>query len=351
MSSPFNPDMFELSMAGESMERRNLTPEQGRLMMEHWDYNNQRTIRPVRIGTYQQQMLAGTWKYRTEINVDVLRDGTCKLVNGYHRLTALATLPEDSDFRLPVRIIYTLMDNTEEIADHYGVIDTGGPRSGRDAIKAQNFAKDWNVSEDILVTAGAAGALIMTDFVGGRAAAWHHAVGRSIPARIQFLRDWEQEIRIADELLQQVTSRMRKFILRQPVVAVMLLNLRHTPEQAVDFWTSVITGENLFATDPEMVLRNYLMTHPSSKMGENMYARYVANCWNAYCRGDKILRTSVKKENAVDLIVIDGTNYTRTRRERERAERLEAQKIRNAQARKSRRSEQPADDTETEAAG
>lgn len=330
------PNMVILRRDGELTEKRDLTPAQAADFLTHWQYRKQRIIRRLRVETYVQQMMSGDWTYRTELNVGVLPDGSCYLLNGYHRLTAL-TQVSDPTITLPVRVVYTLMEDEQDMANYYGVMDIGGTRSSRDAVRAQDLAEAWNVAPDLLVTAGAAAALIMTDFSGGRSHSWHSLVGRSIPARIRFLREWEAELVQANNIIKPAVKSVKKYFNRQAVVGVMLLTLRHAPDKAYEFWSAVVSGEGLYLGDPQMTLRNYLQATPTSKVHEHVYARYVANCWNAFYREQKMTRTQVKSEGVGDLIVIDGTPYSRGRRERERQKRIEAMKQRAAHARNSRR--------------
>lgn len=317
------PNMSLLRRDGDYQEKRNLTAAQARRLLETWEFHKQRNIRPSRVTTYRRQMEEGDWNYRTEMHIGVLPDGTCYLLNGYHRLTALIQV-ETPGYTLPVRFIYTLMRDVQDIADYYMVMDIGGTRTSRDAIKAQGLAEEWAVSPDLLVAAGSASALILNNFAGSRGNSWHASLARSMPARLRFIQQWEAEIRMAYELLKPAPAGIKKLFLRQAVIGVMLMNLRHTPEQAVEFWTPAITGENLQVGMPALVLRNYLITTPTREAHEHIYARYVANCWNAFFKGESLTRSNVKTLNAVDLIVIEGTPFTRGRRDRERTLRLDA---------------------------
>jgi hypothetical protein len=342
------PNMAALYANGSKAEDRRVTPQQARDMLEAWGtYTGQRKMNRDRVNSYGKMMEAGKWKYFSEIHVGVLPDGQCKLLNGYHRLIALSKI-EDEGYTLPITVIFRLMADNQDLADYYGVMDTGKTRTATDAIRAQRLAEEWGVAIDTLRSAGAAAATITTDFRGNRALAWKSSIGRSNPARIEFLREWEGEIKSADALIKTAPVNIRKLILRQPVMAVMLQTLRHVPDRADEFWYSVITGEALLSGMPAMTLRNYLITTPIKGINEHVYARYVSNCWNGFYRGASMTRVQVKMDGLGDMIVIDGTPYSRGRRDRERLQRIEAEKQRAANARKPKQEQAPDSEPEAE---
>jgi hypothetical protein len=254
---------------------------------------------------------------------------------------------EDEGYTLPITVIFRLMADDQDLSDYYGVMDTGKTRTATDAIRAQGLAEAWGVAIETLRSAGAAAATIATEFRGNRSLAWTSSVGRSNPARIEFLREWETEIRQADALVNTAPVNIRKLILRQPVMAVMLMTLRHVPDRADEFWYSVITGESLLSGMPAMTLRNYLITTPMKGINEHVYARYVANCWNGFYHGVSMTRVQVKMDGLGDTIVIEGTPYSRGRRDRERLQRIESEKLRAANA-KAKKDRTPDSDPEAE---
>ena len=315
---------------GPITHNHRLTPANARAILALWEYHRQRPIREATIHLYLELMENGDWQRYTEMHVGIRPDGSPVLLNGYHRLTALSRLAPESTFTLPVTMSYSLVSDNDDIASYYAVIDTGTRRNQTDAIVARGLAEEWGVPIDVVRASASAAALILTDFTGGRSNSKYAAKGRSIPGRMRFVEDYEQEIKTLAMLVRPATSSHRKTILRSPVVAVALMTLRWQPEKAEEFWTSVVTGEALLVGMPAMTLRNYLSNNPMKGTLEHVYARYVANCWNAFYMDDVITKVQVRAEGVVDLIVIRGTPYTPSRRERERAKRLEAQHQRMA---------------------
>lgn len=344
----FVPSVAELSQKLTIAERRNVTPDLAKQVLEAWPYKGQRNIRSSRIMTYQRQMeTTGEWVYRTDTHLAMLPDGDVYLLNGYHRLQALSQVSLEN-VTIPILFTFEYLKDAEDMANYYGVMDIGGMRSPTDAIHAQGLAETWGVSPEVLRSIGSAGALIMTDFTGGRSNSWHSAVGRSIPARINFIRAWEEEAYRVQDLYKKSSAPTRKPMLRQPIVGVMLLTLRDQPQKAEAFWTKVVTGEGLYKGDPENTLRNYILNTKMSGTPEHVYARYVANCWNAFYQGRKLGKAQVHSEGLTDLIVIEGTTYSRNRRDRERQKRLEAMRARAGTARQARQDQRNAQAPEVE---
>jgi hypothetical protein len=312
-----------------------LSPADAQAILAAWNYPRQRKIRDTVLMLYRHQMNAGQWKNYSEIIVNVLPDGTLRLINGYHRLIVLSRLDPDTTFRLPVTISYRYAETLNDVADEYGVIDTHARRSQADAIYAQDLAAEWGVSFETLKACGAAGGLILGNFSGGRSNSLEGVTGRSIPGRMEFLRAWEQEIRHADILVKMaVNSAGRKPFYRQAVMAVMLMTLRYTPERAYQFWEPVITGVGLYPEMPELVLRNYLTNTPVRGLPEHIYARYVANCWNNYYRSNKMSKLGgLRKQGINEPIVIEGTEFSRGRRDKAIQKKREEQQARMAQVR------------------
>jgi hypothetical protein len=312
-----------------------LSPADAQAILAAWSYPRQRKIRDPRLMSYKHQMEAGHWRKWSQIIVDVLPDGTLKLINGYHRLISLSRLDPDTDYRLPVTIEYRYTETMQDVADDYAVIDIGGTRSQADAIHAQDLANKWGVSFETLKACGAAGGLILAGFAGGRSNSLDGVVGRSLPGRIEWMHTWENEIKHADILVKMApNSKGRKLVYRQAVMAVMLMTLRYTPEKAYRFWEPVITGIGLYPEMPELVLRNYLTNTPVRGLPEHIYARYVANCWNNYYRNSKMSKLGgLRKQGINEPIVIEGTEFSRGRRDKAIQKKREEQQARMAQAR------------------
>jgi hypothetical protein len=329
------PNWQKLQHDGEDYTRVNVTPALATWLLEHWSYKRQRNIRNARILAYIRMIEDGDWRFRMEMNVGVLPDGTYYLLNGYHRLTAMTRVSNPQAF-MPVRFTFLALKDQEEAADYYSVLDKNGTRSDADDIRAHNLSQQLGVSPDLLRAGTSSGALIMTDFTGGRSNSEKSALGRSSPARIRFLRDWAAELQAANDILKPVHDRVKKMFQRQAVLAVMLMTLKYVPDRAPEFWTKAAVGEWLRVGDPEMTLRNFLIANKVGATHEHLYARFVANCWNAFYRYEKMTRTQVHREGIQDPIVIDGTPYSRKNRENKRFERLEAQRARMSVAREAK---------------
>jgi hypothetical protein len=312
-----------------------LTPVDAQGILAAWNYSQQRKIRQSTLTLYEHQMQSDQWQEYSEIIVKILPDGSAQLINGYHRLIALSHLDPDTGFRLPVTLSFRYAENSKDVANAYGVIDLHARRNQADAIHAQGIADAWGVTFETAKACGTAGGLILSDFSGGRSNTLLGVAGRSVPGRMEFLYAWEDEVKMADLLIRTAANGAnRKPFYRQAVMAVMLVTLRHTPNRATDFWERVITGAGLEPNTPELVLRNYLNGTPMRGTPEHVYARYVAGCWNAYYRGDKLAKHGgVKKAGINEPIVIEGSVYSRGRREKAIRQRKEEQQARMAKAR------------------
>lgn len=325
------PSVAYIRAAKKFMLDVELRPEHAVAILDQWSYKGQRKVRESRVRTYVHEMTSGDWTYSTEMHVGVLPDGSTHLLNGYHRLHALARLPSDTEYRLPVTLIVRFFETPEELAGYYSVIDIGGVRTTNDALAAHGLAEEWGVLTETIKAAGYAAPMILNNFTGGRSNSLGGYRGRSVPAKVSLLREWEEEIVLSEMVTRQTPSEMRKKLWRQAVYSVMLMTLRYAREMALEFWTKVGTGEDLRLGMPAMTLRNFLLATNTRKTAEHIYARYVANCWNAYVEGRMMYRVGVQLDGLADPIVIERTPYSQSARKKARQARLAAEATRGKQ--------------------
>jgi len=94
---------------------------------KNWDRN--RLIRDSRVTDWEREMVAGRWRV-THQGIAFNKDGT--LIDGQHRLTALAGCPDET--RVDLLVFYYTVP-----CDGLGVIDIGAPRSAGDGFSTEGL--------------------------------------------------------------------------------------------------------------------------------------------------------------------------------------------------------------------
>ena len=218
------------------------------------------------------------------------------LVNGQHRLTALAECGLTQEFTA----IHIEVDSPLDIARIYSLEDfTIKNRNIRDSLRAFDFADKFKVTErDMALLTGAA-VVVEQGFnfsanLTDRDLRTRSAIKYGPLAHLIF-----NTIRGNSEVFPMLT--------RRNPLAVMLATFADEEEKATNFWGSVSQDESLAKGSPEKTLLTWLRVKLRENKGHKVQCRACAVAWNANFEGRSIGRIqNIENDNKVALL---GTKF------------------------------------------
>ena len=249
-----------------------VTPELAKDWIATSMYNRQRPLRQHHVIALGCAMLDGTFTPHKPL-VFAFLGGQRYCVDGQHTLHAIV----ESKVCVELMITEHEVQTEEEIADLYGRLDRGIPRTFRDALVAQDLAIEAGITLSDLTCVNAAVALMAADF---------NSKSRSVDERNRLIREWASEARTYFELVRESPREVRAVFRRATVIGMALVTIRNQPEKASEFWSALAMDSGLERDDPRKTLLRWLTTKGPGK--PEMDARLIALAWNAHYRGDRL---------------------------------------------------------------
>jgi len=221
------------------------------------DTSHQRRLNPTTVKAYAQQMKAGEWNVNGE-TIILTSDGTVN--DGNHRLHAIV----DSGIAITTMVVR----GTEK--ESFKTIDTGIARTG-----ASLLEMDGVKPKAASAISGASASLILAKL---RKSAGAGAAGLTKPLNIKKFADENNRIfHLADLLLK--TNRVGNIATAGTILFLWFMMDRVDAYAASEFWEGVLTGADMGATDPRLVLRNraIAMTNSQSKWTKTKTIEYISS--------------------------------------------------------------------------
>jgi hypothetical protein len=208
------------------------------------------------------------------------------LMNGQHISWTIAFATP------PISIVSTLAEYECETAEDasllYRQFDGHKSRSLGDCVKVEAVA--LGVKWPTKIVSLVLGSGLLKDNI-------FHA---SKDEKIKYLKQYIKPGNFVNKILtnkDKVLSKESKHLLRQPVIAVMLLTFEKSISDSENFWIPIILGEDLKRDDPRLIIRNWLMRTSvgRGRGASNITAiastkEMMAKCihaWNAFRNGGK----------------------------------------------------------------
>ncbi len=267
-----------------SIRRETITPEKAARWMD--GAINVRPIRKHRVAMWQE-------KIRREIfglsNDAICLDANDKLINGWHRMSALV---EEGKTNTGVRVEAFVARNMDEASTN--LMDKGLKRSISDGLLTKEYRS---------IVAGAS-RLYLT---------WVHGVTHNSHKAAVLVPD-EDILEFANANLQEFTNAARngwnvyKSIGGTPTAwsTFFFEAGRIDPDLTAEFYDAVLTGASLDQGDPRLAVRNWFVNQITTARRQssipNANALHImAQGWNAWIRGDVRDRLHLPRKNAKDV--------------------------------------------------
>lgn len=277
---------------------RVVSPARARAILEESRYERQRELHLNHVRTLLAEMVKGAL---TMISVALaqLPDGQTKLLDGQHRLTALAELSGS------MLVAFTIhhVKSEDELDRLYLTFDVGRRRTGRDGLQAMQVGKDSSLSMTVLGRIRSAAVIAESGFSRDPRQRQLSLIEASA-ATAKWLSCGEQYAM----WLNGSNGRVSRLLWRAPVAAVALVTIEAQPEAADTFWSTIARRDPLEKNDPRFVLLEWLEAHQSQRNGGPIRdCRYVGAAWNAFFEGRQITKLMLK--NPADPVRLSGTRF------------------------------------------
>jgi hypothetical protein len=243
---------------------------------------NNRHLNKSLINKYRRLMNIGRWVLNGETIKVGQVDGLFVLLDGQHRLNAIASADK------PVNVSLALGLSP----DHFKTIDTGRARSAGDILKMAGY-------KNVHVLSAAVRWLLTYE-------------------RDEYLR-WTSELCPEDILeglkrwprMQDlvVNAEHMRHVLQPSIGAFFIYVTQHIdPEKCFDFFNKVEHGEGLSKKDPILAFRTIMIKYRSQQvLLDKRYAlAYLINTWNAYY--NEVTIGSIRWRSGQPFPEIDGVN-------------------------------------------
>lgn len=288
--------------------RQSVTPEMARTTVADLRYDGQRPAYHHHVALLSDAMQRGQWTAGTQIAFGRLPDGTMHLVNGQHRLLAVADSGTTQDFQ--VLIVDVANDDAlASLYNHFDVIARN--RSLPEVLNATGIAKTLGLTKSMTKATYEAVALLENDL--RRPNYQIDPVGaRSKDVRFELARQWWAFAIEYERLIEPATSSLKSKLLSQGVVAVGLATLRHQKEKATIFWRGLAENDGLRKGDPRRTLIQALYDRNLTKGNQEARIILPANAWNNWFQGKNATILKVFAESEPKLL---GTPYGKRKAE------------------------------------
>jgi hypothetical protein len=262
-------------------------------------YPRQRKIYTHHVDLLRGLMRRGEWWDDDQLTFCRLPSGKLYLVNGYHRLTAIAA--EDLPVKFSIRILQAV--DMDAVNRCYTSFDTmNRKRSETEILGAMGIQEKFGLKGAFASAVYRAIPIIANKFYMPNYQTDPTHV-RDVMARIEMSADYWVFGRTYQDLLNDGSHAIKTKLLSASVAAVALVTIKHQPGKAAQFWSGVALLSGVQRRDPRHTLNKKLLDtrYPNQfKHGTiPLAANDCAVAWNAFMQGREI---GVLREAAFRLV-------------------------------------------------
>jgi hypothetical protein len=289
-----------------TVERYQVHPGEAQTWVNNAHYEGQRPIREHHVEFLRYLISIAKHRPGTEVAL-AIHGGREYIINGNHTLHAIIR----ADKPLWVTLQRYHVSSPNEIDMLYNTFDRQLQRSPRDMLKAYGFAEHSGLSQRQGEVLFSAMRLVLSGFV------------YSTPKAIKthgYLRDnellylaalkWTNEATWFVRDIAGCQKRWHDYLLRQPILAMALVQYRFNPGMAETFWHQIAHEDHIFPSHPTRLLAKWFQTEAHVQRRSAVELAYItAVAWNAMYTERS--RGNVSMPSTEIPILIEGTPYSR----------------------------------------
>lgn len=261
-----------------------VAPGTAQRILDELNFPGQRKVDSRRVYGHTHAIIKGDWMESYPIHFAALPDGRVWLVDGQHRMTAIAQQQS------PVAVTLRLVDMASEkdARNFYAGFDgRGSVRTNVQILDAVGIAAEVGLTsrmaravyEAAPVLANNMEPLAGTENIKSRPEIYLQS------NRLALVSEWSKQAKeyelIAKDAGRGLYDRMRK----TGPVAVALYTLRHQPSRAKEFWSGIARNDGLRRGDPRHTLIQDYSVRDIGSGSVRQRVQQTALAWNAFFEG------------------------------------------------------------------
>lgn len=262
----------------------NMAPGTAKRILEELNFPGQRGIDSRRVYGHAHAIVKGDWMESYSLHFAALPDGRIWLVDGQHRLTAIAE--QNTVVPLTIRIIE--VESEKEARTFYAGFDgKGSVRTNVQILDAVGLSGELGLSTRMTRAVYEAAPLLMNNLeplTGSENIRMNPSIHLQ-SSRMATVVEWAKQAREYDEITKAAGKGLYEKLRKTGPCAVALYTLRHQPARARAFWKGLAENDGLRRGDPRHTLIQDLMGRDLGAGSVRQRVQQPILAWNAYCEG------------------------------------------------------------------
>lgn len=253
-------------------------------ILEELNFPGQRIIDSRRVYGHSHAIIKGDWIESYPIHFAALPDGRIWLVDGQHRLTAIA----DALAPVSVTIRIVEMDSEKEARNFYAGFDgKGSVRTNVQILDAVGLADALGLSTRMTRAVYEAAPLLMNGLepLAGSINMKKNPAMYLQANRLALVTEWAKQATEYEAITKKAGKGLYEKLKQTGPVAVALYTLRHQPARAKDFWAGVANNDGLRRGDPRHTLIQDFSIRDIGSGSVRQRVQQSALAWNAFFEG------------------------------------------------------------------
>ena len=253
-------------------------------ILDELNFPGQRTIDSRRVYGHSHAIVKGDWIESYPIHFAALPDGRIWLVDGQHRLTAIA----DALAPVSVTIRIVEMETEKEARNFYAGFDgKGSVRTNVQILDAVGIADALGLSQRMTRAVYEAAPLLMNGLepLTGSVNMKKNPSMYLQSNRLALVTGWAKQATEYDAITKKSGKGLYEKLRKTGPVAVALYTLRHQPARAKEFWSGLANNDGLRRGDPRNTLIQDFATRDIGSGSVRQRVQQSVLAWNAFCEG------------------------------------------------------------------
>ena len=253
-------------------------------ILDELNFPGQRKIDSRRIYGHEHAISKGHWMESYSIHFAALPDGRIWLVDGQHRLAAIAQ--QQRLVGVTIRIID--VDSEKEARDFYAGFDgKGSVRTNAQILDAVGISDALGLSARMTRAVYEAAPLLMNKLepLAGSINMKKNPAMYLQSNRLALVTEWANQALEYDTITKKAGKGLYEKLRKTGPVAIALYTLRHQPARAKEFWSGVANNDGLRRGDPRHTLIQDFGVRDINSGSIRQRVQQSALAWNAFCEG------------------------------------------------------------------
>lgn len=277
-----------------------LAPGIAQRIIDELNFPRQRPIDKTRVASRLLLIRSGHWSSAFPITFARLPDGTLWLIDGQHRLKAIA----EHQVSMPVRIIIHDASNDAQVTALFTGFDRiDSVRTTEQMLNAANLSGRVKLSKQVTTALYRAVPLLMLGLqsLKGRWSDEESVAARQVEAKMDEVLEWQKEASAYERDISNADLYIKRKLLGAGCMAVALYTYRYQPERAREFWSGVAANDGLRKNDARARLIADMMERRlnSGLSRQTVFQPMLA--WNAWNEGRELKIIKIAENTRLNL--------------------------------------------------